>query len=245
MTFFGSKIGSIAATVAVAAAGALATATQADPLLINVSVNGVNSFGEYSQNGDPLGGGLFNYQADGFFLNPFWNLNYDLNAGSDALSALISGNITWTNNTGSAQDVCISFVLPGVALGPGSVLGGSVALGLTGDGDGGSLGSFGGLDVWNALVDGSTAASLLADPQSISVDPFFSGNVGSEAFGQPIPSLAYSAIASSIGIKLNFTVGAGDQASFTSVFVAQAVPAPAGLAMLALGLVTRRGRRRA
>jgi hypothetical protein len=245
MTFFGSKIGSIAATVALATAGVCATVAQADPLLINVEVNGNNAFGQYSQNGTPLGGGMFNYQADGFFLNPFWNLGYDLNAGQTATQALLSGNITWTNNTLASQDVTVTFILPISAMGPSTLLGGSVAPGLTGDAGGGTLATFGGQALWTALADGGTAASLFTDPTLITVDPFQSANEPAEAFGVPIPSLAFGAINDSIGIELNFTVGAGDQVSFTSVFLAQVVPAPAGLAALALGLVGRRNRRRA
>jgi hypothetical protein len=240
MTFIGSKISCIAAVAAVAVAGSVA---QADPLDISVVVNGVQNFPTYSQSGDPIGPGEFNYTDDGTFLNPFWTLGYDINTNDDPI---ISGNITWVNNTAFTQLVTITLNLNIAALGPGTVLGGSAAAGVTGDADGGLLQTWGGEALWTALADGNeVAGSELHSNVSLTPGAFLSDNTGFASFGNPIPNLAFGPIANSIGIKLQFAVGAGDQISYTSVFVAKAIPAPAAIALLGLGGLVRRNRRRA
>jgi hypothetical protein len=242
MTFINSKIGSIAAVAAVAVACSMA---QADPLDITVTVDGAQNFPTYSQNGDPVGPGQFNYTDDGTFLNPFWTLGYDINTNEDPI---VSANITWVNNTAFTQLVTIVFNLNIAPLGPGTLLGGSASAGVTGDADGGLLSTWGGEALWTALADGNeVAGGALHDPVLLTPGAFNSANTGFASFGDNpfIPAMPYGAINSSIGIKLQFAVGAGDQISYTSVFVAKAIPAPAGLALLGLGGLIGRRRRQA
>jgi hypothetical protein len=94
--------------------------------------------------------------------------------------------------------------------------------------------------MYTALIDGSPWQTLYNDPQSFSAAGFGGGTIPYVEFGGPIPSLPGPAVLSTIGIVLDFTLTAGDQASFTSNFVVL-VPEPRLAlllvpALLALGL---------
>jgi hypothetical protein len=171
-----------------------------------------------------------------------WNFN---GANSNETSPVfLSGNFTFTN-TGLVTTFFDVFVnLETFPIGrTSSLVGGSVAAGLTADGDGGTLSSLGETPVWTSYVDAAQIAALLPGPISTSAGPFGSATLGSDQFGVPIPSMVGPALGNSMTIRLRFSLTAGDQASFTSVFVLQSVPAPAGLALLGLAGLTGRRRR--
>ncbi|MFB3138752.1 MAG: PEP-CTERM sorting domain-containing protein, partial [Phycisphaerales bacterium] len=63
-------------------------------------------------------------------------------------------------------------------------------------------------------------------------------------FGTPIPSAPAPAVLGSIGIKTEFSLTSLDQATLTSSFQVTVIPAPGGLAMLGIGLLSGRRRRR-
>ena len=88
-------------------------------------------------------------------------------------------------------------------------------------------------------------AGTLLTGASASAGSFQSATIGPEEFGGPIPSLPYGAVNQNIAIRLEFTLTAGDAASFTSLFVVEPIPAPGAAALLGLGgLVGLGGRRR-
>jgi MYXO-CTERM domain-containing protein len=66
--------------------------------------------------------------------------------------------------------------------------------------------------------------------------------IGPDSFGTPIPSQPYGAINSTMAIRYEFSLTAGDSVSLAGSFVA--VPGPGAVALLGVaGLVSRRRRR--
>lgn len=192
--------------------------------------------------------GVYNY--GGTFADPVaggWASAFDFNASavSGLGTSFISGNFVITNNLGSAQDFEITLSLPVTASGSMMTLyGGSIAGSVLGDGDGGTFDTIGSDAVWTASSNGNFVAELLTAPISVTTGPFETMMVGSASFGEPIPSAAGPNLDSTLDITLRFSLGAGDSAAFTSVLVAEVVPAPGAIALLATaGLVSRRRRR--
>ncbi len=165
---------------------------------------------------------------------------------------IVSGITAITNNGATDQQITLMFTLPITpAIPGGTVIGGSIQGGLTDtNGGGATLSAPTGSSFYTALIDGVAVQTLYDDPTSFAVpgtNPFGSENVPALQFGTPIPSLAGPPALTSIGIKLDFILSAGDSASFTSVFVVEpsVVPVPAavwlfGSALGLLGWVRRR-----
>ncbi|MBM4112423.1 MAG: hypothetical protein FJ253_03465 [Phycisphaerae bacterium] len=198
---------------------------------------------DYFPAGSDAGGGYYNYvdsASEGSF-DATWNF-----LGSDSTVAfytLISGNFTFTNNSDSTQTYDVWVILTTTPNALPSKIGGSVAGGMTADSDGGTLATIDDeTPLWSAYMDAAFQAGLIYDA-SASAGPFDSASIGSDAFGQPIPDMDAGPLGSSIAVRLQFTLTAGDQASFTSVFVLESVPAPGALALLGLAAVVGRRRR--
>jgi hypothetical protein len=240
-----SSIRTISRIAALAMAGVafIATSAQAtDTVQFQLSVDGAGPF-IFDPAGTPLGGGLTNYQGDLF--DTSFALGWDLNTNGGALQNILSGNAVFTNvdSVAHTYSLTILWKVNGIA-GP-TKIGGSVGGGLTTDTDGGSLSSVGATPVWEALIDGNTVASLLDSPFSVGKVGAGGVAIPGEAFGMPIPSAPGPAVNGVLGIRLTFSLTAGEQAGFSSVFVV-CVPAPAGLALLGFaGVVGGRRRRSA
>ncbi len=191
--------------------------------------------------------GVYNY--GGSFTDSLgeWQSAFDFNASSAAGlgTSFISGNFVVTNLMSSSQDFEITLSLPVTANGMMMTMyGGSIAGSVLGDADGGSFDTIGSDAVWTASSNGNYIAELLSAPISVSTGAFETMMVGSASFGEPIPNATGPNLASTLDITLRFTLGAGDSAAFTSVLVAEVVPAPGAIALLgAAGLVSRRRRR--
>lgn len=175
-----------------------------------------------------------------------WGLSWDVEGDPDPF---VIANTAITNMAAVTQNFQLMVTLPVFpALTPSSLIGGSVQGGITADGDGGTLSSITGTSIYQAMIDGSVIgepAALLDDPSSVSAGAFLSNSFTPEAFGDMpmIPSEPGPAVLNSIGILLSFSLTAGDQATFSSVFVAE-IPSPAPLALFgAAGLVAARRRR--
>jgi MYXO-CTERM domain-containing protein len=228
-----SRISIAAAAVAFVAATANAGGT--DALQVEFSVDG-GPADVYNPVGSDNGNGFFNFADD--ILTPDYNFSYNINAKPDPI---ISGNIVVVNNSLFTHTYSATFILSiSPAVLPFSVASGSIAGGLTTDLDGGTL-STNGVSLYRAYTDGVEVQGLIADPFSV-------GKVGAGSVGigpEDFTGLAGGPVSNTIAINLTFTLTAGDQASFTSVFVVEAVPAPAGLALLGLAGVFGGRRRRA
>ena len=234
MSLFGSclKAGIPAAAVSLGLVVSSANAGVAPDLEFQWFVDGADQ--SFNPNGNPLGGGTYNYQDSLVDLD--YSLSWDINVNPDPF---VSGNIVITNTSAFTQEFDLTIVLGSNDTGPGTFLTGSFAGGLTADDGGGTLASLAGAPVWSALVDGAPAVTFLDDPFSVNADPFQSVNVGSGNFA----GLAGPALNDSIAIRIAFSLTSGEQASFTSNFFVE-IPAPAGLAMIAVGGFFGRRRRR-
>ena len=183
-----------------------------------------------------------------------WNGNWSANGASVTWSGLpstwtgssmtLGGNFVIRNNTASTQNFVIDVTLPGnFAAGTQWLVGGSAAGSMVNlNPFTGSLTSTG--PMWTASFDGTTVGSLFNNVNA-SVDPFFTGSIGSQSFGNPIPGQSYTGgLSSAARIRLSLTLSAGMEATVTSSFAAQVVPAPGALALLAVAAATGSRRRR-
>lgn len=236
------RIAAVAGTLALAVAGISSASIPNVAFSINVDGSGSGFSAGGAATGTP---GVYNYFGTEISGSGTWKVDWNFNAAdSSAVNpTFLSGNFTFYNTSNATQQYDILITLPTTPAGPSTLLGGSVAGGLTADADGGNIMSLGGAPMWAAYMDAVQVAGLLAAPINVSAGPFGSTPIGSGAFGQPIPSLAGPAMGNSMSIRFRFELSAGDQASFTSVFVAKVVPAPASLALIGLAGLTGRRRR--
>lgn len=195
-----------------------------------IGCNGTGTFGQFSctgSNADMLGGAI---TLDS------WNMTLDQDPYVNAIVAL-------TNNTLVTQTYVISVLLPVFPVLPSSLIGGSIQGGITSDATAGTLASnaVSANAIYTASIDGTTAATLLPHSSSVSSGPFLSASFLSPpntlSFGTPIPSQPGPAVASTIGLTLEFTLTPGDSASFTSVFVVEPVPEPGTFGLVSIGIV--------
>jgi hypothetical protein len=138
------------------------------------------------------------------------------------------------NNTAADQTYIFSALLPVPAQGPQLVLSGSVGGSVTDvNGDGATL-TDNGNPIYTSILDGAFVQTLLDPPQSYTTGAFGSEVVGPASFG-PIPF--GGPVNNFIGVTIQFTLSAGDIASFTSVFNVEPIPEPGTLLLLGSGLV--------
>ncbi len=158
----------------------------------------------------------------------------------------ITGTFSLTNDTALAKSYVVDFSLPISPAISQSTVSGQVSGTLTDSNGSGSasLTSTSGGAVYTALADGLFVQSLMTNTNQSVASQFGTVSFSGGSFGQGAP-LAGPSINSTIGIHFAFTLSAGDSVSFSSIFVANSVPAPGALAMALLaGAVGRRGRRR-
>lgn len=191
-----------------------------------------------SDNGD----GTFDFGA--LEQNDFATIDISGTAKEDPF---IIANLVVTNNSAFTETFTLTVNLPvNPTLPGGVVMGGSVTGTLTSlTDDGATLAAAQNSSIYTALIDNNPVQTLLSDPFSESVGAFQSGVIGPASFGDPIPSMPGPPVLDSIGITLEFTLSAGDSASFTSIFVVEeAVPGVGAFALIGVaGLVSRRRRR--
>jgi len=234
----------IATTAALMALAASAIAFAAPPgVSITVNVDGNDSVF------NPLGTstaatGVYNYLGGDTDLN--WLTTWDFNASNSQETSLVfvSGNFTFQNLSALTQVYDVLIELSTTPDASPTKMGGSVAGGVTADFDGGELGSLDNdVPIWSAYVDGSQQAGLLMGGLAVA-GSFDSASLGQEDFGgYPIPSLDGPPLGSTMSVRLRFFLTAGDQASFTSVFVMQVIPTPAGIALFGFAAIAGRRRR--
>lgn len=215
----------------------------ASPFLWNMNPSGVD-----------IGNGLFNFVGSFSDLAGNFTIEWNLIVSPSTTfgTSLITGNYTVENHTGSTHDFAVTVTLP-VAPAPGAqLMGGTATIALQANSDGGAITSIpdnpknpngSGLPVWQAQIDSVGVHDLFQHPFDLSTTGP-GGLATSDNFGTPIPGAPAPAVLGSIGIKTEFSLTSLDQATLTSSFQVTVIPAPGGLALLAVGLLSGRGRRR-
>ncbi len=156
---------------------------------------------------------------------------------------VVTATVAVTNNSLVTQQYTLLFTLPIFpAIPGGTVIGGSIQGGVTdNNGGGATLSVPTSSSFYTALIDAVAVQTMYAAPQSVVAGSFLSNNLPNLAFGTPIPSQAGPPALSTIAIRLDFLLTAGDSASFTSNFVVlpAVVPVPAAVWLFgsALGLM--------
>jgi hypothetical protein len=151
---------------------------------------------------------------------------------------VVSGITAVTNNTNAIQQFTLIFTLTTGAIGPQTLVGGSISGSVTDNtNDVATVSAPVGGSIYEAQLDGTGIATLHDDPFSASAFNFLSNPIAGAAFGTPIPSQLEGAVTANIGIRLDFTLTPFDSASFTSNFVVIPIPEPGSFGLVALGLL--------
>lgn len=159
------------------------------------------------------------------------------------------GNIVVTNTSTVTQSILVQITLPVSSPLPFTLVGGSVSGTLKDlNGNGASLSSIGTSSLYTSFTDfgfgtQSTAAALLSST-TIAAAANQSASIGPAGFGGVVPSKPNGAVLDNITVQFQFTLSAGDAATFTSIFDVQTVPAPGVLALLGVAGAVRSRRRR-
>ena len=160
----------------------------------------------------------------------------------------ITGTLTYTNTTSAALDYTIDFTLNiDPVLHGGSYIAGQFSGTLTdanGSGSASLTSIAGGGPVYTALGDGAAIQGLMSNASQSVSSPWGTTSFSGGSFGYPIGSMVGPAIHNTIGIRYAFTLSAGDSISFSSIFIANPVPAPGALALAFVGCVVGGRRRR-
>jgi hypothetical protein len=186
---------------------------------------------------------VFNYQGSLLDGGGGWVLSWDFNASDSTnggTQAFTAGNYVIQNLSANTIAVELTVTLP-IALVGSALYGGSVSGGLTTSGPG--FISDDGAPLWSGSTGASLIATMFDNPFNVTRTEAGSSSLGSDSFGNPIPSANGPDLGPNISVTLKFLLGANSSASFTSVLVA-AIPTPGALALLGLGGLTAFGRRR-
>jgi MYXO-CTERM domain-containing protein len=235
------NIHSAVAAMAVGVTSTIASAGFVPPLQYSCAVNGGTPT-VFNPVGNPNPDGTFSY--GGVYDGPGWHMELDALINLDPS---IQQAVGFTNTTGVTNIYTLIVTLP-VAPMPGSnVMGGSVGGSLTDSSNNGVdalLSTIAGSSLYSGRIDGANVLAIYPHLNSWSTT-FFGQTVNVPAVnaGLPGPTIPAPAVASSIGIRLEFSLSAGDSVSLTSFFQVE-VPGPSGLALLGLAGVSIRRRRR-
>lgn len=237
----GLRVFIASAACALAAAATMTAAADGPTVTLGITADGnaqsQNLIGSSTATPD-----VFNYQGSVIDGAGAWTLGWNFNASNNqgGNKAFTAGNYVIQNLSANAIQFDLTVSLPTALLGS-TVYGGSVSGGLTTSGPGfiSSLQS----PLWIGSTGGFDIGTLFNAPFQVSRTEAGSSQLGSDSFGNPIPSLPGPDLGADLKITFSFLLGANSSASFTSVFVAQ-VPAPGAAGLLGLAGFVARGRRR-
>lgn len=163
-----------------------------------------------------------------------WRVDWDCVANSDPF---VDATIVVTNTDIVTHTYTMFMPLAIVPIAPVTSMSGSVSSTLVGAPFVGGALAAGLSPVYQGYIDGGNVANLWNPGYVLATTDSDSDTT---AFGSTPGPAALTTIA----IKLEFTLTAGSSATVTGIFDIQAVPAPAGLALLGLAGITRGRRRR-
>lgn len=239
--------------VALACLGAAAATNAGIPsVTISVTQAGSGSI-QLVPVGTP-GDGAVSYSTGDFAI---WGMDasFDLEWSQDSSTGndMFGGGARIRNRSSATQRFTIEMLISTASgIGSPALGGGGVSGVLEGGPAGGTFSSIGSAAAWSAFIadlDGRrTVASLLngsgGSPFTVSAAASDFTTIPGETFGDPIPSLPIGALGTARGIRMDFTLSAGAEASLFTNFVVQVIPAPGAMAMLAVaGLGAGRRRR--
>ena len=233
-----------AATIACTQRSAWAGDVGAPQMQIYLGVND-GPLTPYTPDVSDNGNGTYNY--NGYYYGEGWELDFSALGDPDPF---VSNVVGLTNNSGVTNNYTFIVVMPSMSIAGGTVIGGSIGGSVTDSNNDGvaTLASVGSNAIYTGQMDGLdvAGATLFNSPFTSTPVPFAGGtsSLGTADFGLPGPTFPGPALVGSIGIKLNFSLTAGDSAAITSFFNVQPVPAPAALALFGLAGLARSRRRR-
>jgi len=189
----------------------------------------------YQSTETPLSGSAV--QLTGTAGNSMWDYGWDLVVDPDPV---ISGSLTFTNTTAMTQSYSVLLTLSTPASSQNHTMTGTVFAGTgvsdsTTDSD--SSAQLSNIAI-TGLIDGSNAMNIFAGGLSCGI-PIGSDGCSASLSADSIngPALWTAGITSSIGIRLNFDLSAGDTATLITAFDVQPVPLPAALWLFGSGLL--------
>ena len=179
-------------------------------------------------NGDGTYSVVGNGSTSGFAVS--WNLVVDPDP-------VVSGSFSLTNISPSLQSFVLTITLNSVAMPGPNVMGGSFGDIVVYDQDNNGSVEFDSNPFYQALIDGNAVGPGLGfNAVVLSGTPGFNLNLGQGSFGNPIPSAAAPAVNTSIGTRVTFTLSPGDRVQVPFSFRVEAVPEPASLVLVGIGL---------
>lgn len=145
----------------------------------------------------------------------------------------ITGTFSLTNETAISKAFVVDFSLPISPAMSQSIISGQMSGTLTDANGSGfaSMTSTSGGPVYSALADDAFVQGLMSNANQTVNSAFGTTSFSGGSFGQG-STLYGPAINSTIGIRFAFTLSAGDSVSFSSIFVANPVPAPGAIALV-------------
>jgi hypothetical protein len=242
-SFVRTRLSLLSTTLAVAAL-LLSSTARADligPYTMTFSVDGLGVVGTVNGYHDDDYGDTGYYDLDDVTLGgvafvDYWNSSYDIDP-------FVTNNFSVTNISAFPQVFDILVTSPVLATGPQTDMTGSVGLTITNTASASASLGDAGVAVYQAMIDGVTVETIFDPAYTLSCGAPFCSNTDNDGF----VSVTGPAAASSISIRIRFTLSPGDSASGTSVFNIEAIPEPTTAILLGLGLtgIAAAGRRRA
>lgn len=171
--------------------------------------------------------GTDNVAMDGG-MTPLWDYSWNLTADADPL---IGGSFTITNVTSMTQTFDLIFSVPvSPSFTNGFMTGSLSGSYVDADNSGGATLN---LNSWDGLIDGTSQMNLFAFGGSC-VGAGCSVTISEVSEG---PTLYTGPVSSTIGIHMNFSLSAGDSATFNTQFEVNPVPVPAAVWLFGSGLL--------
>jgi hypothetical protein len=235
-----------AITILALAAAACGSASAAIPAVSFAVSTAGGSVGD-SPSGTAVAGSPGQYQYFGTVFAPqSFVCSVELHAMDTSTSSrmVFGGLVTLVNSASTTKTFVFDMTASTVAQGTSSLIGGSVSGVLSAAAAGTATFATGGSATgWAGLVNGSSVRTMMTAAQTVTAQASGTAAIANQSFGLPIPSMPSSAMGSSVGTRLEFSLSAGARVDLTTVFVVQAVPAPGALGLLAIAAAAPRRRR--